>query len=997
MLYNRYEKEQKYINGTPASPAEYRKGDYLGQYEFNSIEDCENTAMFRWVETDKTVCSSYSLCVEEKKQVSYDDGQTWQDTTERRAGRVIKERAEECGWKVLERWELVGTTCLGFDAVHQYIKQYSYDMGATWENSDPPEYKYSAKEEFSEECVLASKPLTFEVTLPSPGTVKIDIWEHVYKYVDIDDDIAENWIRYYINYGDFDVNEREEFMELSNDHIDGGSAKHFIDEVKCKDHAYRTAGTYTIKIWGYHRSIKGLSGPEGMTYKVTSWGDFTGRQQLDRDTGLVSYIYDTLFRIDIRGDQLVDIVADNHQAFSKKTSSDTYLGLERFIIRNANITSLPSGLLTYAKALKLFQCVGTPINSVPNDLFANCNELYQLMDCFKNSINLVTAPSFEGTKEELYLHSAFEGCTSLQSAIITDKIVTAYSAFKGCTSLTGTVFNNCRFNNVHISVIHTDVIYDINDYLDEKSTFESYKGDLQGCFMNAKLDGNPLNNCSFNETITSSNIIDAESMFEGSGVTNFDIGFFNKPANLTRCFYGCPNLIVTGAFLPLDDYGIETIESMNGYTLDYMFATSGITNMPNIFINVKDKVKFDYGCYNCDSLETIDSQILTTFGNTKNIKIYKAFADCYSLTSPSPKSASGQNVWDLYPYTIDGKYIRTLCFQGDYHMANYSEIIVEWGGGMNLPDSSIEPVILELTGSIVYLPLFGKGWVEWGEDPYMDYEDFDEHISMEENYQDYNYSTWIVKDCINHTYTDGLTTHIVKAYFNTYSILSLRFTTGVYPNTETHHSDESTTKIISFGSGLYDPHYCLIPIKGVEQIPGHQEIRTGSVNTIEKLNQLSKLTFLGKDEGALRTLTNANSWASDMNKLEGIDPDFLASAANLNSVRNLFSYCPKLKSIPDGFLSKNTLLTDVYGMCYECSSLTTIPTDFLSTCKQIQNFGTAFRDCSELTGNTPVNDDGTKWWERKGKEGYPDSISSTICFQGCTKLNDYNNIPSSWR
>ena len=272
----------------------------------------------------------------------------------------------------------------------------------------------------------------------------------------------------------------------------------------------------------------------------------------------------------------------------------------------------------------------------------------------------------------------------------------------------------------------------------------------------------------------------------------------------------------------------------------------------------------------------------------------------------------------------------------------------------------------------------------------MDYEDFDEHIYMEENYQDYDYSQWLVRDCINHTYTDGLTTHTVKAYFDTYCIINSSLGGG-------HTSGESTTKIISFGSGLYDTHYKSIPIKGVEQIPGHQEIRAGSVNPITKLNQLRNLTFLGKDEGALRTFTNADSWATEMNKLEGIDPDFLASAANLNSVRSLFRYCPKLKSIPDGFLSKNTLLTDIYGMCFECSSLTTIPTDFLSTCKQIQNFGGAFRDCSELTGNTPVNDDGTKWWERQGKEGYPDSINSTVCFQGCTKLNDYNDIPMSWR
>ena len=328
-------------------------------------------------------------------------------------------------------------------------------------------------------------------------------------------------------------------------------------------------------------------------------------------------------------------------------------------------------------------------------------------------------------------------------------------------------------------------------------------------------------------------------------------------------------------------------------------------------------------------------------------------------------------------------------------MANFSSIPSEWGGAV-LPDPNLKPVILELTGETVYLPLFGKGWIEWGDDPYMDYEDFDNHIYMEENYLDYDYSVWFYRDCINHTYTDGLTTHTVKAYFDTYNIININLDAG-------HTSGESTTKIISFGSGLYNPHYTSIPIKGVEQIPGHQEIRAGGVNPIERLKELPNLTFLGKDEGALRTFTNtiswanSGSWAGDMNKLEGIDPDFLASAANLNSVRNLFSYCTKLKSIPDGFLSKNTLLTDVYGMCFECSSLTTIPADFLSTCKQIQNFGSAFRDCPELTGNTPVNDDGTKWWERKGKEGYPDSISSTLCFQGCLELNDYDDIPMSWR
>ena len=56
---------------------------------------------------------------------------------------------------------------------------------------------------------------------------------------------------------------------------------------------------------------------------------------------------------------------------------------------------------------------------------------------------------------------------------------------------------------------------------------------------------------------------------------------------------------------------------------------------------------------------------------------------------------------------------------------------------MNLPDPNLKPVILELTGETVYLPLFGKGFVIWG-------------------------------------------------------------------------------------AGSYDPYYNSIPIKGVEQIPGHQ-------------------------------------------------------------------------------------------------------------------------------------------------------------------------------
>lgn len=1013
MLYNRYEKEQKYINGTPASPAEYRKGDYLGQYEFNSIEDCENTEMYRWVETDKTVCSSYSLCVEEKKQVSYDDGQTWQDTTERRAGRVIKERAEECGWRVLERWELVGTTCLGFDAVHQYIKQYSYDMGATWENSDPPEYKYSAKEEFSEECVLASEPLTFEVTINSPNTlVHINVNEKVYKYVDLDLDNYQAWIRYYIDYGVDQGPQYIEFNKKYNDNISGGSAVHIVKEVKCKDFGYVSPGVYTIKIWGLHSTINGLStNNEGdMSYKVTSWGSFTGDVEINEDYTSIKDItykmYPSLKLVRLEGNQITAICNDSHSAFGglvEHPVSSVYNGLQQFIVSNCpNIAELPSGLLTHARAMRGFKFSGTSISAIPPSLFENTNKLTYLYRGFSKSKNLTSVPDelftpFKATaltpETAINLGRCFQDCTALVTCNIQDIHISCGYTFKNCTSLTGPGFTNCTIDYGSTVGLPSSE-FDKGD--NEGGHTLSYYGvyDCRYCFYNCtSLNVNPLQNSHLG-TIQSSHIsnFSAEGMFAYSSVPTFDISFFDKALNLTQCFYKCPNIAITGAFQPYENS--SPVTTMEGYDLTDFLRESGIVTLGNIFANVTDGVNFPHGCYNCEALTTIDRLLFTNFKSYQSI--YQCFAYCHNLTSSAPKNASGTDIWNIYTFITDGKYDLTLAFQGSYNMANFSSIPSEWGGAV-LPDPNLKPVILELTGEIVYLPLFGKGWIEWGDDPYMDYEDFDNHIYMEENYQDWDYSQWLVKDCINHTYTDGLTTHTVKAYFDTYSILSLRFTTGAYPNTVTHDSGESTTKIISFGSGLYDTDYKSIPIKGVEQIPGHQEIRAGSVNPITKLKQLSNLTFLGKDEGALRTFTNADSWAVEMNKLEGIDPDFLASAANLNSVRNLFSYCTKLKSIPDGFLSKNTLLTDIYGMCFECSSLTTIPTDFLSTCKQIQNFGSAFRDCPELTGNTPVNDDGTKWWERKGKEGYPDSISSTVCFQGCTKLNDYNDIPMSWR
>lgn len=52
----------------------------------------------RWIE-DGTMCEEYDLYTKEKKQISYDSGVTWEDTSETRKGNLIEIDSIECGYE----------------------------------------------------------------------------------------------------------------------------------------------------------------------------------------------------------------------------------------------------------------------------------------------------------------------------------------------------------------------------------------------------------------------------------------------------------------------------------------------------------------------------------------------------------------------------------------------------------------------------------------------------------------------------------------------------------------------------------------------------------------------------------------------------------------------------------------------------------------------------------------------------------------------------------
>ena len=73
----------------------------------------------------------------QKKQVSYDNGVTWQDVVpaEYQKGSLYESQSSDCGVQYIERWVDSGTTCSGASGYDKYvlqIKQTSNDGGSTW-------------------------------------------------------------------------------------------------------------------------------------------------------------------------------------------------------------------------------------------------------------------------------------------------------------------------------------------------------------------------------------------------------------------------------------------------------------------------------------------------------------------------------------------------------------------------------------------------------------------------------------------------------------------------------------------------------------------------------------------------------------------------------------------------------------------------------------------------------------------------------------------------
>lgn len=338
--FYRYEKYQKYINGVPADPPEYKQGELIGTGEYNNILDCMADAIYRWVDNGKTVCKEYSLYNQEKKQKSLDKGVTWTDTGEVRDGnKIIEQYAEECGWRLLTRWEKTGrTVCDGYNLSEEYVKQESWDMGKTWQNSIPEEYKYEVSEYLSKECILQAEPLTYRITLNDPQST-----------ISFETEVSGVPEKYYVRWGDaFDYIE-----EVPN---------HGDDTVK--SHQYEDAGEYTVEIWSIPITIGDVILENG-TFDIVAWGHSSYIEEPDRPVYPVPKYGGFPTSVILDKSYAGSIVEDTHQTFQY---------LENFQHHGQRLTVIPPKLFQYAKKLEKSSFSNSSVKLIPSNLYINTNQ-----------------------------------------------------------------------------------------------------------------------------------------------------------------------------------------------------------------------------------------------------------------------------------------------------------------------------------------------------------------------------------------------------------------------------------------------------------------------------------------------------------------------------------------------------------------------------------------------------------------------------------------------
>lgn len=982
--YYRYEKYQKYINGVPADPPVYKQGELIGTGEYDSKADCEKATIYRWVDNG-TVCKGYSLYNQEKKQKSTDKGVTWTDTGEVRTGnKIIEQYSTQCGWRLQTRWEKTGrNVCQGYVLSEEYVKQESWDMGKTWHNSVPEEYKYEIIDSYNENCILSSEPLTYEVTSESVdlslemGLTSIDMkiktnppYKVGYKEV-----TYKFWIQW---------DEEEPIVPYNIttkiNGVDSGSSYTWkydaASNYRVPAHGYLENKTHTIKVWG----IAVVIGTPNVPFKILKWGTaygiyfndpvrvgWGGHPQFDKYEQYYSYHART---INISGDNLLQwaMVENNALSYNKK-----------FVSNNTQMEHLPVTTFQGMQTTYLDVSNSSKLLSIPTLQEGEDNKVPWQRLIAKNCTSLTETPSGIWQNKISYVDSyytfdctdAFNGCTNLSKINGPIKVETATRMFVGTA------------------------VQDISDLdLVVKNASSMFEGLSSLTTLPKSLKGYEETETYLIVSIRGS--ATRARMFYGTGIVEateyimLDCTRASSECSYSEMFANSQVAKVSGVLPSGINY--------KSLTYDGMFANSQVSEVSPLFRDVLELPSVNQMFDNC-KLVNIPNDFINNEVETVDVnKFQLVFANNPLLTNyPIQDNIP---IWHWPPFYPNASLIWTMAFQNCPLILE--QVPLEWGGIY----STTKPVILEFENA-------GQVDIRIG-----------------------SYSVILYNGI---TYRGSQVLDILEDVKN----LSIY----VISNTWRVYNKDILYKILDFGGGgrIYPADYQdQITYLGTDQgafsastsIPMNhlKYVREVSVDFLKSgvnINDLDELFYQNQylksiPEGTFSKLKNLSSadrflYNSNIENVDGLfegcsklitayvafeDCSRLTSAqrtfkdcTSLESVNNIFGTNPAFINTPINCnqLFENTAITSFspnmsnfapitsgIGMFRSCSSMTTANCMFRLYGDSI-DVTEMFKDCSLLTM--------TEDYGLFGKFNEAATINFTRCFQNCTSLN---NLPKLW-
>ena len=445
------EKKQQSKDGgttwTDVSPTETRTGSVI---ESNSADCGYITPQYRWVVTGTYVCVGYDKHEQEKEQVSYDGGSTWEDTENTRTGSLIEANSEYCGYSptVEYRWVVISGQyeCVGYDKYSVEKKQQSID-GGEWTDVSPIETRTgSVIERNSEDCGYVEPQyrwVTIEGSFVCSGYNKYAIEKQQVSY-----DGGTTWT---------DTEEPTRTGSLiESDSSDcgyvpptpepGDYSKQYLTFEAVDGGTVTITATSTNVAKTIQYSLDNGSSWTGLTTSTTeqSLGGTlsTGDKVLVKGTN--SSYYNNSFggtaKVNVYGNVMSLIYGDD---FIDKNTLSGSSRLSDLFYNNTNLLSaenlvLPATTLVKSCYSNMFSgCTDlTKVPELPATTLAQSCYLYMFQGC----TSLTTAPALPATTlaGSCYLYM-FDGCTNLTTAPALPATTLASACysfmFRGCTSL----------------------------------------------------------------------------------------------------------------------------------------------------------------------------------------------------------------------------------------------------------------------------------------------------------------------------------------------------------------------------------------------------------------------------------------------------------------------------------------------------------------------------------------------------------------------------------